>query len=97
MAIPEAHHLLGVALAWAGELAHAAQSLEVALKFAPKNYESLAFAAAVERARGNAGAAAVFDAVIADTADLHHGGPAWAVARRHTKRCAVAWQKDARS
>jgi tetratricopeptide (TPR) repeat protein len=96
MAIPEAHHLLGAALAWAGELEHAAQSFEMALKFAPKNYESLAFAAAVARARGNASAAAVFDAVITDAAHFHHGAPASAVAGRHTIRCAVAWQKDTR-
>jgi len=54
MALPEAHYLLGAALAWAGELEHAAQSLDYALKFAPGHAETLRFAAAVARARGDA-------------------------------------------
>jgi tetratricopeptide (TPR) repeat protein len=52
MAVPEAHALLGAALAWGGELDHAAQALDIALRFAPGNRDALAFAAAVARARG---------------------------------------------
>jgi len=54
MALPEAHYLLGAALAWAGDLDHAAQSLDIALKFMPSSPEALAFAAEVAEARGRA-------------------------------------------
>lgn len=46
-AIPEAHHLLGVALAWYGDFASALESLEMALRFDPGAAESHAFAALV--------------------------------------------------
>jgi Tfp pilus assembly protein PilF len=93
MAIPEAHHLLGAALAWAGELEHASQSFEIALKFAPKNRESLAFAAEVERARGNAAAAAELDARLAEcsTHDALHAAPTQL--NRHSARHAQAWKE----
>jgi tetratricopeptide (TPR) repeat protein len=97
MAIPEAHHLLGAALAWAGELEHASQSFEIALKFAPKNRESLAFAAAVERARGNAAAAAELDARLAEcsTHDALHAAPTQL--NRHSVRHAKTWNERGRS
>mgnify|MGYP000093983834 CR=1 FL=1 len=39
--------LLGAALAWGGELGHAAQSLDIALRFSPAHRDALAFAAAI--------------------------------------------------
>jgi len=93
MAIPEAHHLLGAALAWAGEFEHAAQSFEIALKFAPKNRESLAFAAAVERARGNAAAAAELDARLAECSTHDAASAAPAQLNRHSARHAKAWNE----
>lgn len=97
MAIPEAHHLLGAALAWAGELEHAAQSFQIALKFAPKNRDSLAFAAAVERARGNASAAADLDARLLESSRQDGGSTARTPSVQHSTRTADAWKKGARS
>ncbi len=97
MAIPEAHHLLGAALAWAGELEHASQSFEIALKFAPKNCESLAFAAAVERARGNAAAAAELDARLAEYSTPDAASAAPTQLNRHSVRHAKTWNERGRS
>ena len=52
IAHPEAHALLGAALAWGGELGHAATTLDLALKFDPAHPGALAFAQAVARAQG---------------------------------------------
>ncbi len=57
-AIPEAHHLLGVALAWYDDLPSARQSLEVALQFDPNALESHRFAALVTGASGDHAASA---------------------------------------
>jgi tetratricopeptide (TPR) repeat protein len=97
MAIPEAHHLLGAALAWAGELEHAAQSLQIALKFAPKNRESLAFAAEVERARGNAAAAAELHARLVECSVNEADRSAPPQLNRHSARHAQAWNERERS
>lgn len=94
MATPEAHHLLGAALAWAGELEHAAQSFGIALKFAPRNYESLAFASAVERARGNMSAVAELDARLLESADVHERIPGTSMFARRSTRSADAWKKE---
>lgn len=42
-ALPEAHHLLGIALAWIGDLGSAKESFEMALRFAPSAQESRRF------------------------------------------------------
>ena len=97
MAIPEAHHLLGAALAWAGELEHAAQSLQIALKFAPKNRESLAFAAEVERARGHAAAAAELHARLVECSVNEADRSAPPQLNRHSARHAQAWNERERS
>jgi tetratricopeptide (TPR) repeat protein len=97
MAIPEAHHLLGAALAWAGELEHAAQSLQIALKFAPKNRESLAFAAEVERARGNAASAAELHARLVECSVNEADRSAPPQLNRHSARHAQAWNERERS
>ena len=87
MALPEAHYLLGAALAWAGELDHAAQSLGFALKFAPGHAETLRFAAAVARARGDAAEADALDRKAAAAAERPapwrsaRGAAAWAASR----------------
>ena len=44
-AIPEAHHLLGAALAWYGDLPSAQQSIDTALQYDPDARESHRFAA----------------------------------------------------
>ena len=44
-AIPEAHHLLGAALAWYGDLPSAQQSFDTALQYDPDARESHRFAA----------------------------------------------------
>ena len=97
MAIPEAHHLLGAALAWAGELEHAAQSLQIALKFAPKNRESLAFAAEVQRALGNATAAAELHARLVECPVNEADRSASTQLNRHSVRHAQAWNERERS
>jgi tetratricopeptide (TPR) repeat protein len=56
-AIPEAHHLLGVALAWLGEWDDARQSLDLAIQFDPEATHSHRFAALVAEALGDAAAA----------------------------------------
>ncbi len=50
MALPEAHYLLGVALAWMGELEHAMQSLQNATAMQPGNIEAQRFLVAVAAA-----------------------------------------------
>ena len=65
MALPDAHVLLGSALAWGGELGHAATALDIALKFAPGSREALAFAAAVARAQGHEQDAGALEARLA--------------------------------
>ncbi|MBL8756707.1 MAG: alkaline phosphatase family protein [Planctomycetes bacterium] len=57
---PEAHWLLGCALAWYGDLAQALQSLQLGLQFAPCHLPSLRTAAVVARALGDADGAAEF-------------------------------------
>ena len=52
-AIPEAHHLLGVSLAWLGDLADALQSLDLAVQFDPDAADSHRFAALVAAALGD--------------------------------------------
>ena len=62
IAHPEAHAILGAALAWGGELGHAATTLDLALKFDPAHPGALAFAEAVARAQGREGDAQAFAA-----------------------------------
>lgn len=88
MALPEAHYLLGAALAWGGELDHAAQSLDIALRFLPGHRDALAFAGAVAEARGRAAEAASFRERLAAAADpapspypSSRGAEAWRAAR----------------
>jgi predicted AlkP superfamily phosphohydrolase/phosphomutase/tetratricopeptide (TPR) repeat protein len=57
-ALPDAHWLLGAALAWHGDLAQAQQSLDLGLRFDGSHVECLAMAAVVARARGEIDAAA---------------------------------------
>ena len=52
-AIPEAHHLLGAALAWLGELDDALTSLQAAIQFDQQGVESHRFAALVASALGD--------------------------------------------
>lgn len=58
MALPEAHYLLGVALAWLEDLEHAQASFGTALALAPGMDDALRFLAAVQSARGDAEGAA---------------------------------------
>lgn len=72
MALPEAHYLLGAALAWGGELGHAVQSLDIALRFAPSHRDALAFAAAIARVQDRAADAGAFESrLAASAADPH--------------------------
>jgi predicted Zn-dependent protease len=88
MAIPEAHYLLGAALAWGGELGHAAQSLDIALRFSPSHRDALAFAAAIARVQDRADAAADLEARFAESAPDPHAAPStrtasdWLASRR---------------
>ena len=88
MVVPESHFLLGVALAWGGELEHAARSLEVAMTLAPAYREAIEFAAAVADARGDARAAGEFALRAESATSMHIGRPtsrgvtAWRSARR---------------
>lgn len=52
-AIPEAHHLLGTALAWYGDLPSARESFDLALKYGPDAIETHRFAALVTDALGD--------------------------------------------
>ena len=88
MAIPEAHYLLGAALAWGGELGHAAQSLDIALRFSPSHRDALAFAAAIARVQDRVDDAAVLEARLAESAPDPHAAPSartasdWLASRR---------------
>ena len=88
MALPEAHYLLGAALAWGGELGHAAQSLDIALRFSPSHREALAFAAAIARVQDRDADAASFEARLAACAADPHAAPSarraadWIASRR---------------
>jgi predicted Zn-dependent protease len=88
MAIPEAHYLLGAALAWGGELGHAAQSLDIALRFSPSHRDALAFAAAIARVQDRADDAAGLEARFAESAPDPHAAPSvrtasdWLASRR---------------
>ena len=55
---PDAHWLLGTALAWCGDLPQAQQSLDLGLHFDGRHVECLRTASVVLRARGQADAAA---------------------------------------
>ncbi|MFO0962216.1 MAG: alkaline phosphatase family protein [Phycisphaerales bacterium] len=57
MALPEAHYLLGVSLAWLGDLDNARASLQHALKFQPGHVDAWKFLAALETRAGAAAAA----------------------------------------
>ncbi len=85
MVIPQVHWLLGAALAWGGELGHAAQAFDVALRLAPAYLEALEFAAAVARAQGDGPRAADLSARTADARALHPARP--------TVRDAAAWER----
>lgn len=63
-ATPDAHHLLGVALAWMNDLDHAAQSFQIALSLQPGRIEAHRFLAAISRRQGNEVVAAEHDAAI---------------------------------
>lgn len=52
-AIPEAHYLLGAALAWLGELADALQSMDLAIQFDPQGQEAVRFALLIASALGD--------------------------------------------
>lgn len=52
-AVPEGHMLLGAALAWYGDLAHARQSLDLALTFDPKHVGALQLRAVLALNDGN--------------------------------------------
>lgn len=80
-----------------GELEHASQSFEIALKFAPKNGESLAFAAEVERARGNAARAAELDARLAECSTHDAASAAPTQLNRHWRVMPAAWNERGRS
>jgi tetratricopeptide (TPR) repeat protein len=88
MAIPEAHYVLGAALAWGGELEHAATSLGIALQFGPGHGAALRMAAAVARARGDAALAAelaarpVNPALDPPVQSSARGAEAWEASRR---------------
>jgi predicted AlkP superfamily phosphohydrolase/phosphomutase/tetratricopeptide (TPR) repeat protein len=59
---PDAHWLLGTALAWYGDLAQAAQSLALGLQFSPQHEASLRTAAVVAMAQKDPAAALAFTA-----------------------------------
>jgi cytochrome c-type biogenesis protein CcmH/NrfG len=86
MALPQVHWLLGAALAWGGELGHAAQSFDVALQLAPAYREALGFAAAVARAQG--------DRVRADDLAARAAGGRALHPPRPTGRDAAAWERS---
>jgi hypothetical protein len=88
MVIPEVHFVLGAALAWGGELEHAARSLDVALTLSSGYREAAEFAAAVADARGDAPAAAAASVRAASSAPMHGGRP--------TVRDAAAWRASRR-
>jgi tetratricopeptide (TPR) repeat protein len=86
---PEAHHTLGVALAWGGEHAHAIRSFEVALSMQPGLAGAHRFVAALHEHLGNSARArphresaerleATRDGGGAPPASDPHGADAWA-------------------
>ena len=85
MVVPQVHFVLGAALAWGGELDHAAQAFGVATQLAPDYREALGFAASVARARGDAHGAAELEARVAGSRALHPARP--------TARDAAAWDR----
>ena len=86
MVLPQVHWLLGAALAWGGELDHAAQSFDVALQLAPSYREALEFAAAVARAKGDASRADDLAARGATGRALHPSRP--------SARDAAGWERS---
>jgi tetratricopeptide (TPR) repeat protein len=86
MVLPQVHWLLGAALAWGGELDHAAQSFDVALQLAPSYREALEFAAAVARVQGDAARADDLAARSAAGRALHPPRP--------SARDAAGWERS---
>ncbi len=84
MVVPEVHFVLGAALAWGGELEHAARSLDVALTLAPGYREAAEFAAVLAQVRGDLPAAAERAGRAASSTAMHGGRP--------TARDAAAWR-----
>jgi tetratricopeptide (TPR) repeat protein len=85
MVVPQVHFVLGAALAWGGELGHAAQAFDVAARMVPDYREALEFASAVARATGDAARA---DSLAAEaSAGKPLNGP------RPTVRDAASWAR----
>ncbi|MEO8590841.1 MAG: alkaline phosphatase family protein [Flavobacteriales bacterium] len=74
-AIPEAHHFLGVALAWYGDLADALQSLDVAIQYEGDAIESHRFAALVAAALGDGDARERHRAKVLELSATPNGKP----------------------
>ncbi len=90
--LPEANHLLGVALAWLGEQADAARAFEAVVAVQPGRIESQRFLAALHRAAGDAGKAAEIDARTNSMLEAQMPDPAQrALADRATPRGPAAW------
>jgi len=90
MALPEAHYMLGAALAWGGgELDQAAQCFTIALKLRPGYPEALAFAAEIADALKRSADAQALRAELAKAGASTSPFP--------TTRGATAWRASRKS
>ena len=86
MSHPEAHYLLGAALAWGGEPGHAARSIDLALSLDPRYSEAVEFGAILAEAAGDAARSATLASMRPDAVVRHAG--------IRTVRDAAHWRKD---
>lgn len=88
----DAHHLLGVALAWLGDTEHAARSFEVVLALQPGRVEALQFLSALHRHAGNPEAARASDGRLENLLRTLAPDPAQRqLAERQSARGPAAW------
>lgn len=90
--LPEANHLLGMALAWLGEHDDAVRAFEAVIAVQPGRIEAQRFLAALHRASGDIGKAAEIDARADAMLQEQMPDPAQrALADRATPRGPLAW------